>query len=177
MKKITAKWLTKVNACFSDEEKKEFELIGDIKKIVNKLIKLDRLNDACWLITSYMNKMQRIEYAIFSAKQVLHIFEEKYPDDNRPRKAIEATEKYLKSPTKKNNATANTAAYSSAAAAFATTDTAATAAYAAANTDYVATAVFAANAAVDDAVNATTNNDMKIKIIKNGLKIIYREEK
>ena len=177
MRKITAKWLTKLDACCSDEEKKEAEAIGDIKKIIDKLIKADRLDDANWLITRYMKKMQRVEYAIFAARQVLHIFEEKYPGDNSPRLAIEAAEKYLKSPTRKNKAAAADA-YAAAADAYAAAaayaaDAAAYAAYAAAADAYAA--ADAADAAdADAAAYATARKQMQIKILKNGLKIIYR---
>ena len=73
--------------------------------------------------------------AIFSAELVLHIFEEKYPEDKRPRLAIEAAKKWLVNPSKE------TAAAAAAAAA------AAYAAYAAADAAYAAAAADAANAA------------------------------
>ena len=41
-------------------------------------------------------------FAIDCAWRVLHKFEEKYPDDKRPRQAIEAARAYLKSPTEEN---------------------------------------------------------------------------
>ena len=44
-------------------------------------------------------KKARIHFAVLCAKQVLPIFEKKYPKNNRPRKAIEAVEKYLKDST------------------------------------------------------------------------------
>ena len=50
---------------------------------------------ARWLFTNLMTKEQNVRIAIFSARLVLHFFEEKYPTDDRPRKAIETAEKYL----------------------------------------------------------------------------------
>src|SRR3990167_9839814 len=47
-------------------------------------------------------KKDSVLFSIFAARQVLKIYEDKYPNDDRPRKAIEAAEKYSKSPTKKN---------------------------------------------------------------------------
>ena len=64
---------------------------------VGKLIQLaiDNLDDdvfgfANWGIARLLDKTNKIRYAVFAAELVLPIFEEKYPDDDRPRKAIEA---------------------------------------------------------------------------------------
>lgn len=40
-----------------------------------------------------------VRLAVWSARRVLHLFEEKVPDDDRPRKAIEAAEAWLKEPS------------------------------------------------------------------------------
>ena len=56
-------------------------------------------------------------YAIFAAEQVIGFFEKKYPEDKRPRKAIEAAKDYLKDPSDKNKAAAYAAAYAAADAA------------------------------------------------------------
>ena len=42
------------------------------------------------------------QFAIDCAWRVLHIFEEGYPDDKRPRQALEAVRAYLKFPTQEN---------------------------------------------------------------------------
>lgn len=58
-------------------------------------------------------KEDSVELAIFSAEQVIDIYEKEYPEDRRPRKAIEAAKKWLKNPTDRN------AAYTTYAAAYA----------------------------------------------------------
>ena len=73
--------------------------------------------------------------AIFAAEQVLDIFERRYPDDKRPRQAIEAAKKVLENDTEE---TRRAAAY------------AASAAYAGAAPS-AAYAAYAADAAADDA--------------------------
>ena len=83
--------------------------------------------------------------AIFSAKLVIGIYEKQYPNDNRPRKAIEAAVRYQKNPTKKNRLAANTAANAAHAAANAATNVTNIATY----TAYVA------NAATNAAANVT----------------------
>ena len=45
-------------------------------------------------------------FSIYAARLVLANFEKVFPDDDRPRKAIEAAEIYVKNPTKKNRSAA-----------------------------------------------------------------------
>ena len=80
-------------------------------------------------MTKDFSRKQNIKLAIYSAELVLPIFEEKYPEDNRPRKSIEAAKKCLVSDTKKNRTAAAAAADAAAAATYAAA--AAAAAYAA----------------------------------------------
>ena len=85
--------------------------------------------------------------AIEFAEKALPIWEQKYPEDMRPRKAIEAAKEWLSNPS---DAATNAAA------------DAANAAYAAAYADDVATAAayaaaYAAYAAANDATNAGAN--------------------
>ena len=58
-------------------------------------------------------KKQSVKLAIIFAERVLPKFEAKYPEDKRPRRAIQAAKRWLKSPTKKNQS----AAYDASAAA------------------------------------------------------------
>lgn len=55
-------------------------------------------------------------YAIYAAKLVLHIFEDRYPDDKRPREAIKAVNRYLRDTTVKNKKLAADAAHAAYAA-------------------------------------------------------------
>ena len=43
-----------------------------------------------------------VSIAIEAAKSCLHVFENEYPADDRPRKALEAAEKWLHEPTIEN---------------------------------------------------------------------------
>jgi hypothetical protein len=87
-------------------------------------------------------KTDSVLFSIYAARLTLNIFEEKYPDDKRPRLAIESAEKYLKNPNKKNKVAANAAADAAYAA---------YAAYAAADAADAADAAYAAYAAADAA--------------------------
>jgi thioredoxin-like negative regulator of GroEL len=150
MKKITKKFLKEHNACREGYEwylEQNTENAGEIFK---RLISQDRLDDANWVICRMFNRKQKIQYAVYAAEQVLEIFENKYPDDKRPRQAIEAAKKVLKSDTTKNR-NANSAS--------------ANAAYAAASAYDAANAASAANA----------KKEMKTKILKYGLKLLKIE--
>jgi hypothetical protein len=97
------------------------------------------------------------QFAIECAEDALPLFEQKYPDDARPRKAIAATKQHLANPTEENRADAATyAARAADAAARAAADAraAVAAARAAARADAAARAADAAVAAAYAAVAA-----------------------
>ena len=54
----------------------------------------------------HWKKADSVALSIFAAEMVLGNFEKVYPDDDRPRKAIEAARNYLDSPTEKNRSAA-----------------------------------------------------------------------
>jgi hypothetical protein len=61
-------------------------------------------------------KEDSVSLAIFAAEMCLKNYEKQYPDDKRPRNAIEAAKAWLKNPTKENeSASAASAAWSAAA--------------------------------------------------------------
>ncbi len=94
--KITLAWLKKNNACEEGIEYCEAKgFIGlPIKEFARKLIKADKLDWANWLIIRILQKPDTVKYAVFAAELVLPIFEKKYPNDDMPRKAIEAAKQY-----------------------------------------------------------------------------------
>jgi hypothetical protein len=109
--KITKEFLKRQSADYDLKVwLKENKLIGaPSNKVLNKLIEANKLNGANWLITHVMNRKQCTAYAIFAAEQVLGIFEKKYPNNKRPRKAIEAAKLVLKRNNKKNRIVAEEA--------------------------------------------------------------------
>jgi hypothetical protein len=110
-----------------------------------KRLNSDDHNDwANWLIVRFMTHEQKVQYAIFAAEQVIDIYEKKYPNDDRPRKAIEAAKNYLKDKSLENKNAAYTTATDAAYAAYAAADAAA---YAAAAADAAYVAAAAADAA------------------------------
>jgi len=118
------------------------------------LIENDKIGLANWLIVRVMTRRQCLSYAIFSAEQVIHIFEAENPKDLLPRQAIEAAKAVLANDTVATRRAAYAAAYSSAdatATAAAYTSAAATAAAAAYSSAYTSAAATATAAAYSSA--------------------------
>lgn len=67
------------------------KLSGEIKHDVDKLVASERT--VLWMVDA-TNTLH--EFGCWAAEQVLHFFEEKFSDDKRPRKAIEAKRKWIK---------------------------------------------------------------------------------
>ena len=169
MKKITKEFLQKINACSSamevGEENKAFNKPAD--EMINSIMDYGRFDWANWLIVRLINKKQKVQYAIFAAELVVDIYEKRCPDNDKPRKAIEAARAYLKNPCKKTKDAAYAAADAAAAYAAAAADAAA---YAAAADDDAATTYAAAAAYAAYAAYAAA--DVKKQIINYGLTLI-----
>ncbi len=74
-------------------------------------------NKECWreqrVVKAYKwTKKDSLKLAIYSAELVLKNFEKEYPNDKRPREAIEAAKKVLFKDTAKNRSAAESAAWS-----------------------------------------------------------------
>ena len=199
--KITKEWLKKHNACRESIKEFEQQSESDSLELINFMI---GKNDykyvewSNWLITRIMTLEERIKYAIYAAESVLHIFELRFPGDDRPRKAIMAAKDYLKCKNTTAAHAAARAAYATARAAYATARaaayaaaahaayTAAYAAYAAASAAaydtacdaYVAAGAAAGAAAAHAAYTAAAAAAAKIKklkeIINYGISIISK---
>jgi hypothetical protein len=194
--RVTKKWLEGRKACQEAVEWYATQRDHDDKALFKQIIKEDQpLEWVNWYLSRRLEKMDRVRYAVYAAKQVLWIFEAKYPDDKRPRIAIQAAVKYLHNPnaTNADAAYAANAAYAAAYAAAYTADaaraaaTAYAAAYAAAHTadsaDTAATtyaAIYAAAHAARatdaahaaHATDAATKKQMQIKICRYGFRLL-----
>jgi hypothetical protein len=106
---ITHTWLKEKGAC---EEGTQW-FLNQTKvvhtEVIKSLIKEVQFNWANWIITKLMTKTQNVQYACYSAKQSLHLFEKLYPNDKRPRQAIVAVYKWAKNPTEENRSAAMSA--------------------------------------------------------------------
>jgi hypothetical protein len=170
---ITKEWLQEQQACSSGIKWFLNQDKTDSIEVLDALINQDNLPDANWLIVRLMDRQQKIRYAIFAAEQVLHIFENKYPENKRPGLAIEAAKKVLENDTEENRNAA--AAAAAAAAAYAAAAAAAAAAYAAAAAaaDAAYTAAAAADAAYA-AAYADARKEMRIRILNYGKELLCK---
>jgi len=175
---INIEWLKGKSACSEGLEwfEKKYgkdSVAGNL--LVKVLIKEKKLQWANWLIVRLMDKIQCVKYAVFAAEQVISIFEKKYPDDKRPRQAIEAAKAYIKDSSEVNRVAAHAAADAAYAAAHAAhAADAAYAAHAAAHAAHAADAAAHAAHAADAAYAAADAAAyvLRVKILKNGLKIL-----
>ena len=149
---VTKEFLKRKTACKEGVKWYLKQKTTDAKTLFDRAIKDEKLGYIDWCLVKKMTKKQRIMYAIFSAEQVIDIFEREYPNDNRPRLAIEAAKAYLQNPCK-------------------VTESAASAAYAAASAAYIYSA-YAASAAASAAYGYTGNY---IIILTYGYKLLTSE--
>ena len=176
---ITLDWLKQQSACQDGYEwsiKTLNKKSMAVNNFIDKLMAENKFNWANWVIVRVIDRPQKIRYAVFAAEQVIDIFEKKYPNDKRPRNAIEAAKKVVENDTPKTRADADAAAYA-ADAAYADAAYAAAADAYAADADAAAYAYAAAAAAADayaaaaDAADAM-RKEMQIKIINYGLSLL-----
>ncbi len=169
--KITLEFLKKNNACtYGIEFVQENGFIGmEAKDFILKLIDHKKLNWANWLIALVLNKLDKVRYAVYAAEAVIDIYEKKYPNDDRPRKAIEAAKVYIANPSEENAAACGSAAFAarSSACGSACAAYAADAAFAARSSAYAADAY-----AAEAAAYAAGDKNMLEKIISYGLTLL-----
>ncbi len=82
----------------------------DLAEFMVQAWKDDHTDYAHWLFVRFVPRELYLKYAIYSAELVLHIFEHQFPDDNRPREAIEAAKACLRCNSDSNIAAAADAA-------------------------------------------------------------------
>ena len=114
--KITTKWLNEKDACKDGRDWFNAQKETDSLKVLKALIADDKLEWSNWFIVRIMTRPQYLAYAIFAAEQVIGIFEKKYPDEKRPRLAIDAAKAVLKNDTPETRAAARAAAWAARAA-------------------------------------------------------------
>ena len=114
---------------------------SDGAKFARQFPTLAEVYDACprgdwlwWMIRKggFADKILSVKVAIACAEHVLPVFEKRFPDDDRPRRAIQAAKDFLDGKI----TAASAAAYAADAAAYAASAAAYVAAYAAADATY-----------------------------------------
>ena len=100
-----------------------------------------RISEIKQLLSQVLNHDQKIKWVIFAAKSVLGVSEEVFPEDDRPRKAIESAETYLSNPTEENRLACEAASAEALAVAAARASTARASADAYASTEAYVTSI------------------------------------
>jgi hypothetical protein len=194
---VTVNFLKSISACHDAVEEFKSRTNGEVEavKLLRLLIKDEKYQWANWLIVRVMSRPQYLAYAVFAAEQVLDIFEKKYPEDKRPRMAIEAAKKVVMDDTTANREAAGEAAReASRAAGEAARESAwaageaAWAAWASREAAWAAWASRAAGEAARESAWAAREaawaawaageaawDKMMIKILKNGIKILKED--
>ena len=147
---ITQQQLKDWSAC-TDGYKWACGILKDKPMEVKKFLKITadhRLDWAHWVMARVMTYDQYVNYAVYAAEQVIDIYEKKYPDDKRPRLAIEAAKNCIG--LKGASEVAARAAAGDAARA----------------------AAWAAGAAAWAAAGAAAQKQMQIKILEYGLSLL-----
>jgi len=160
MRVVTKALLKKIGACDDGTEYAVKSLLGkSYSDAIKRCIADNKLQWANWGIVRVMDGTERVKYAAYAARQVLEIFEDKFPDDKMPRKAIEAAERWTRNPSEKNRnaASAASAAAAASASASAADANAAYAAYASASAASAAASASASAADANAAANAAAN--------------------
>lgn len=101
--KITIEWLQEKQA--SEEKIKWFLAQDEIDaiKLLHKLREEKNWSYFLWLAPKFMTQIQIAEWVVYAAEQALPDFEKEFPDDKRPRQAIEATKKLVEEVLENNN--------------------------------------------------------------------------
>jgi hypothetical protein len=142
--KINTEIIRKLNPCkdrFDNYLKHHESFNGNLKDFI--LLENITYKDKVWVFVRLATHLQNVKWSLLCASKVLSIFEKEYPNDDRPRKALEACEKYLNEPSASNAYYLADAANAAHVAAYAAYIDAVNTAHAAAYAAYV----YAANAA------------------------------
>jgi len=111
--KITKAWIEKWKPCKDSIRWIKEQDTKDVFKLINRLRKSNIEDTDDWLFWAIPRLLKtrenRARLAVYCAELVLPMFERKYPNDKRPRQAIQATKNWINSPTEKNRAIARTA--------------------------------------------------------------------
>ena len=106
-------WLTDLKAHDPRESGYRWARENNIASLSEAFAKLERSDWWLWLADAYgidLDKPRLVTFAADCAERVLPKFEDRYPDDQRPRKAIEAARAWATCPSPETRADAAYAA-------------------------------------------------------------------
>ena len=97
--KINASIIKSFNPC-NDRYDNFVNNYGTIEYDLKSFLEMDKINytDKVWVVTRLFTHEQNVKWSIACASSVLDIYEKLYPDDKRPREAIEAAVTFVLNP-------------------------------------------------------------------------------
>jgi len=152
---ITEEFLLGEDACL---DRRNYWLLTsepDVCKVLMKCLRDNHFDYANWLIVRYMDRQQRLRYALYAAQQVAYIYNEQYPGDERINDALNAVRAVIRDDTEETRRAARVASYA--------TGKASEASYAAGADRAVAYAAFRA---------APDRQEMRTRLINRGMRIM-----
>ncbi len=182
--KITTELLESLNACQSGINLVATYPDKDHEAVIRRLVADDHWGWANWLLPRLMDYKGYVSYAVYAAELVLPIWEKRYPNNDRPRKTIEAAKRCIADPSKKNKDAARAAAEVADIALVVDAAWAVDTAWAAADAADAAWTVRKASDAAWEAADAAcaaaraevrADFDIKSKIIEKGLEILRQK--
>ena len=111
---ITVNQLNELGACQDGVAWFKTQNNHEAKHVLRECTKTDNSSYANWYVTKLFTKPQAVEYSIYCAELCIAEYEKDYPNDPRPREAIEAAKAWLENPNKENKVAAESAAESAA---------------------------------------------------------------
>lgn len=174
--KLTVKKLKSLDACDDAIQVFKEQKERDVFKVFALMLGDKKYQWANWLIVRLLKRKNKIRYTIYAAEQCLDKFEQKYPNNKRPRLAIKAAKKVVKKDNEENRDAAFSAvsAASAASAAFSAAQSVARSAASAAQSAAFSAAQSAASAAFS-AASAAFSAAYE-KIIKYGIGLLKKQE-
>jgi hypothetical protein len=100
--KITTEFLQSLNACQSGIDLVATYEDKDHEAVVRRLVADNHWDYVNWLLPRLMDYKGYVSYAVYAAELVLPIWNKQYPNDKRPRKAIEAAKRCIDDQSDKN---------------------------------------------------------------------------
>jgi hypothetical protein len=100
--KLTLEWLEEKGACADGIAWWRASGLTDGIAVCERLVAEDEQEKtewANWLVARLLSWPGRIRYAVYTTEKVLPLFEAQYPDDKRPRQAIDAAKRVLENDT------------------------------------------------------------------------------
>jgi len=103
--KITKKWIKKWEPCDEAVEWINEQGTKDVFELIERLYKSEVKDKYIWLSWAIprllKTKKDRVMFSVYCAELVLPMFEREYPNDKRPRQAIQAAKNWIKNPKNK----------------------------------------------------------------------------